>query len=143
MADQPSSHVDRRPPPGPPEPSPAPGGRWLVCLNAGPADGQLVRTAGCLAEAARAEWFAVYVSTPHDHPTLEDEARVSKTLQLAAQLGGQAVKLSGLNPRDAILDFAQEQGVGKIVLAQPRPRLWGRLRARLPGRPAAPAGRPS
>ena len=64
---------------------------------------------------------------PHDHPTLEDEEQISKTLQLAAQLGGQAVKLSGFNPRDAILDFAQEQGVGKIVLAQLRPRLWRRL----------------
>ena len=82
MADQPSSHFDRRPPPSPQEQSQAPGGRWLVCLNASPADSQLVRTAGCLAEAARAEWFAVYVSTPHDHLTLEDEEQINKMREL-------------------------------------------------------------
>jgi len=127
MDNQPSAESERRPSPQPDGQSQASGGRWLVCLTGSPADGQLVRTAGCLADAARAEWFAVYVSTPHDHPTLEDEEQISKTLQLAAQLGGQAVKLSGFSPRDAILDFAQEQDVGKIVLAQPRQRPWRRL----------------
>ena len=128
MADQPSSHVDRRPPPLPPEPSQAPGGRLLVCLNSSPAALQLVRTAGSLAEATRAEWFALYVETPRDHPTLEDEAQISKTLQLAVQLGGQAVKLSGFDLRETILEFVREQGISKIVLAQPRQSFWRRLR---------------
>jgi two-component system sensor histidine kinase KdpD len=68
------------------------------------------------------------VETPQDQPTLEDQERIDKTLRLAAQLGGQAVKLSGFNLRDAILDFVREQGVSKIVLAQPRQPFWRRLR---------------
>ena len=125
--------------PGRMQQPPAPGGRLLVCLNSSPAAGQLVRTASRLAEAARVEWFAVYVETPDDHPTLEDQEQIAKTLRLAAQLGGQAVMLSGFSLRDTLLDFAREQGVAKIVLAQPRQPGWRRLLLPLPGRPAAPA----
>jgi K+-sensing histidine kinase KdpD len=72
MDNQPSADAARRPPPRPDGQPRAAGGRWLVCLDSSPAAGQLVRTAGRLAEAARVEWFAVYVETPDDHPTFED-----------------------------------------------------------------------
>ena len=114
-------------PPPAKEPGRSPSERLLVCLNSSPADGQLVRAAGRLAAAAQAEWFAVYVETSDDHPTLEDQEQIAKTLRLAAQLGGQAVKLSGFNLRDALLDFVREQGVTKIVLAQSRLPRWRRL----------------
>ena len=127
MDNQPSAEAARRPPPRPDGQSRAAGGRWLVCLDSSPAAGQLVRSAGRLAEAARVEWFAVYVETPDDHPTFEDQERIAKTLRLAAQLGGQAVMLSGFSLRDTILDFVREQGVSQIVLAQPRQPGWRRL----------------
>ena len=127
MDNQPSADSPRRPPPRPDGQPQAAGGRLLVCLNSSPAAGPLVRSAGRLAAAAQAEWFAVYVETPDDHPSLEDQDQISKTLRLAAQLGGQAVKLSGFNLRDALLTFAREQGVTKIVLAQIRQPRWRRL----------------
>jgi two-component system sensor histidine kinase KdpD len=127
MDNHPSADSPQRPPPRPEGPPQAAGGRLLVCLNASPAPGQLVRSAGRLAAAAQAEWFAVYVETPDDHPSLEDQDQISKTLRLAAQLGGQAVKLSGFNLRDALLTFAREQSVTKIVLPQSRQSRWRRL----------------
>ena len=127
MDNQPSAEAARRPPPRPNGKPRAAGGRLLVCLDSSPAAGQLVRSAGRLAEAARVEWFAVYVETPDAHPTFEDQERIAKTLRLAAQLGGQAVMLSGFSLRDTILDFVREQGVSKIVLAQIRQPGWRRL----------------
>jgi two-component system, OmpR family, sensor histidine kinase KdpD len=127
MEDQPSADDARRPPPRPDEPTQAAGGRLLVCLNYSPADRQIVRSAARLAEAVPTEWFAVYVETPDDQSSLEDQEQLAKTMRLAAQLGGQAVKLSGFNLRDAILDFAREQGVTRIVLPRPRRSRWRRL----------------
>ena len=126
MHNQPSADAARRPLPRP-DGHRADRGRLLVCIDSSPAAGQLVRSAGRLAEAARVDWFAVYVETPDDHPSFEDQERIAKTLRLAAQLGGQTVMLSGFSLRDAILDFAREQGVTKIVLAPSRPAGWRRL----------------
>jgi two-component system sensor histidine kinase KdpD len=120
-------------PPAPEQPSERQHGqteaprRLLVCLSSSPAASRLVRAANRLAEASRAEWFAVYVETAHDHPSLEDQEQVSKTLRLAAQLGGQAVKLSGFSPREAILDFARDHHITGIVLESPRQPRWRRL----------------
>ena len=127
MYNQPSADAARRPPPRPDEPLRASGNRLLAVINSSPAARQLVRSAGRLAAAAQAEWFAVYVETPDDYPTFEDQERIAKTMRLAAQLGGQAVMLSGFSLRDPILDFAREQGVTTIVLAQPRQPGWRRL----------------
>jgi len=126
MAQQPSASAER---PellrnGPAEP---PGRRLLVCLSPSPAAPRLARAASRLAEASQAEWFAVYVETAHDHPSFEDQELVSKTLRLAAQLGGQAVKLSGFSLREAILDFAREHRITGIVLETPRRPRWRRL----------------
>jgi two-component system, OmpR family, sensor histidine kinase KdpD len=127
MDDQPSADFERRPSSRPEEPTQAPGGRLLVSLNSNPGAGQLVRFASRVAEAAQTEWFAVYVETPQDALTLEDQEQLAKTLRLAAQLGGQAVKLSGFSLKDALLDFAREHGVTRIVLAQPSQPRWRRL----------------
>jgi len=127
MDNQPSADAARRPPPRPDGPPQAAGGGVLVCLNSSSAAAQLVRTASRLAEAGRTEWFAVYVETPGDHASFADQEQIAKTLRLAAQLGGQAVMLSGFNLRDALLDFAREQGAATIVLAQPRQPRWRRL----------------
>jgi two-component system sensor histidine kinase KdpD len=130
MAEQPSPPLAERPSPSPEAPPPSPGGRLLVCLNGRSGDRQLVRSAARLADAAAAEWFAVYVETPHDHLSVADVVELSKTLRLAAQLGGQVTKLSGFSLRQALLDFAREQHVTRVVLAQPRRSRWRRLLGR-------------
>jgi len=111
------------------------GRRLLVCLEANPGGLRLVRAASRLAEAVQGQWFAVFVETPHLQLSLEQQEQISKTLRLAAQLGGQALKLSGFSPSEAILDFAREHHITGFVLETPPPRPWYKVFVRsLPDR---------
>jgi len=106
-------------------PGPWPAGeRLLVGISSSPLSERLVRTARRLADELKAEWFAVHVETP-GAAGLSQASRdqIARALQLAEELGAKAVTLSGQNVADAILDYARQHNVTKIIAGKPlRPR---------------------
>jgi len=102
----------------------------MVCLSSrGPDSAKLLRYGSRLAGRLNRNWYAVYVQTPSEEPTVID-ARVqrllSDTLTLANQLGATVFTFKGLDVADTILRFAREYRVGNIVIGRPHPQPWWR-----------------
>lgn len=102
--------------------------RLLVCVGPSPTAPRLVRATRRMATGLRCQWFAVHVETPEDSRLGEqDRERLSQTIHLAEQLGAETAVLYGTNVADAVLQFAREQNVTKIIVGkshQPRWREW-------------------
>ena len=98
--------------------------RLLVCVGPSPLSIRLVRATKRMAAGLHSEWLAVFVETPAT-AGLPDRARkrISKTLRLAERLGAETVTLSGRNPSEELVRYAQRRNVTKIVIGKPaRPR---------------------
>lgn len=108
----------------------AAGERLLVCIGSSTLSERLVRTARRLADGLKAEWFAVHVETPGDaHLSQSSADQVARVLHLAEELGAKTITLSGQNVADAILSYARQHNVTKIIAGKPmRPRWLELLR---------------
>ena len=100
----------------------------MVCLSSrGPNSARLLRFASRLAGRLNRNWYAVYVQTPSEEPTVIDavtQRLLADTLTLANQLGAMVFTFKGQNIADTILRFAREYRVGQIVIGRPRPLPW-------------------
>jgi len=102
--------------------------RLLVCVSPGPETARIVRAAKRMADQLGAPWVAAYVETPAQlRLPAEVRDRVTQTLRLAEQLGAETVRLPGQKMSEAILAFAHDRNVTKIVVGKPRRRLWTRI----------------
>jgi len=102
--------------------------RVLVCVGPSPWSTRLVRAAKRMADQIGAEWIAAYVETPAQlrrPPEARDS--VIQTLRLAEQLGAQTITLSGPTMSEALLAYARDRNVSKIVVGKPTRTRWQRL----------------
>jgi len=99
--------------------------RVLVCVGPDPLSARLVRAARRMASAMHAEWLAVYVETP-SLARLPQSARdgILNTLKLAEQLGAETANLSGESVAGALLDFARQRNVSRIIVGKPTRSGW-------------------
>lgn len=101
--------------------------RILVCIGPNPLAERLVRAGKRLASGLRAEWIVAYVETPElARLTAEKRDGVLRILRLAEQLGAQTVTLSAPEMSEALIRFARERNINKIVVGKPRRRGWRR-----------------
>src|SRR5659263_78584 len=83
-----------------------------------------LRYASRLAGKLNRNWYAVYVQTPSEEPTVIDaqtQRILSGTLTLAKQLGAMVFTYKGEDIADTILRFGLEYRVGTIVVGSPTP----------------------
>jgi len=107
----------------------------MVCLSSrGPNSARLLRFASRLAGRLNRNWYAVYVQTPSEEPTVIDattQRLLADTLTLANQLGAMVFTFKGQDIPDTILRFAKEYRVGQIVIGKPRPiPFWKKILGR-------------
>ncbi len=97
----------------------------MVCLSSrGPNSAALLRYGSRLAGRLNRNWYAVYVQTPREEPTVIDAAtqrHLSETLTLANSLGALVFPYKGEDIVETILHFAKEYRVGHIVIGRPGP----------------------
>jgi two-component system, OmpR family, sensor histidine kinase KdpD len=97
----------------------------MVCLSSrGPNSAALLRYGSRLAGRLNRNWYAVYVQTPREAPTMIDAATqryISETLTLANLLGAIVFTYKGEDIAETILHFAKEYRVGHIVIGRPGP----------------------
>lgn len=99
--------------------------RLLVGISAHPHSERLVRSAFRLADEMNIEWLAVYVETPgHSRLSPEQREQINKTLLLAEELGGRSVTLPGRSVAEALLMYAREHNVTKIIMGKPERPRW-------------------
>jgi two-component system sensor histidine kinase KdpD len=104
----------------------------MVCLSSrGPNSEMMLRYASRLAGRLNRNWYAVYVQTPSEEPTVIDaytQRILSSSLTLAKQLGAMVFTYKGEDIPDTILRFAREYRVGHIVIGHPgEPPFWKKL----------------
>jgi two-component system sensor histidine kinase KdpD len=108
----------------------AAGERLLVCISPSPLAEKLVRTTRRLASELKAQWFAAYieiVSKPEINPA--NRERIGRILQLAEELGGTSLTITGHSIQEAVLEYSRKNNITKVVVGKPlKPRwqeLWG------------------
>lgn len=101
------------------------GEKLLVCVGPSPLSSRLVRSTRRMAAGLRCPWVAAYVETPA-MLKLSDAGRerLHQNLRLAEQLGARTVTLSGNDPVDEIIYYAQENNVSKIIVGKPQQPRW-------------------
>ncbi|EJG2170529.1 two-component system sensor histidine kinase KdpD, partial [Citrobacter freundii 47N] len=88
---------------------------------------KLVRAAARLAARLGSVWHAVYVETPALHRLPEKQRRaILSALRLAQELGAETATLSDPAEDKAVIRYAREHNLGKIVLGRPTTRRWWR-----------------
>lgn len=103
------------------------GERILVCIGPNVMAERLVRAGKRLATGLRADWVVAYVETPRlARLPAEKRDAVLRILRLAEQLGAEAVTLSSPDMSEAIIRFARERNINKIVVGKPSRRGWKR-----------------
>ncbi|MBL9078828.1 MAG: sensor histidine kinase KdpD [Planctomycetes bacterium] len=103
------------------------GDRILVAVGPSPLSARLVRAAHRTAVGLRAEWFAVFVDDPAVALGAAQRERVSAHLRLAESLGARTATIEGRDAAGAVIAFAREHDVARIVVGKSgRPR-WREL----------------
>ncbi len=114
--------------------------RIMVGISSNAADtGQLLRKASRIAGQLNAEWFAVHIETPAESVKnigTSDFVALLNNINVASDLGAETVWLKSDNVVKALIDFAHDKGVTKLIVGrthQPRWRRWfkGDVPARL------------
>ena len=96
------------------------GERLVVCIAPNQYAQQLLRRAYNIAQDTRADWYAVYVSTPSvKEPSEAEKGYLADALNLAEELGAKAITLTGTDIADELLRFAEENGITRIVIGKP------------------------
>ena len=118
------------------EESPSSPDQVMVCLSSrGPNSEALLRYTSRLAGRLNRNWYALYVQTSGEKPTVidaETQRILSNTLSLAQQLGATVFTYRGDDVVKTILQFAKEYRVGHIVVGSTRGKYpyWRRLLGR-------------
>lgn len=96
--------------------------RLMVAVGPSPSSARLVRATRRMAAELRCPWFAVAVEPPGPTPP-----GVEVNLRLAERLGAEVVTLQGERVSPALIAFAHDRGVTRLVVGKTaRPR-WARI----------------
>ncbi len=100
------------------------GERLLVCIGPNPDGARLVRAGKRMATGLKCEWRVVHVERPGEGMAPGERDSLVVNLQLAESLGAVTATLSGQNAAEAILAYARDQNVTKIVIGKPTHPRW-------------------
>jgi two-component system sensor histidine kinase KdpD len=105
--------------------------RVMVGLSSNAHDrGMLLRKTCRIAGQLSADWYAVHVETPAEavsRISTHDFVKLLDNINLAGDLGAETVWLKSDDIVSALLGFAREHGITKIVLGRTHQPLWRRL----------------
>jgi two-component system sensor histidine kinase KdpD len=98
----------------------------MVCLSTRPGAERLLRVGSRIAGRLASNWYAVYVTRPDDKGHGDPEAfhRLEEYERMARDLGAQVVSLTDRNVSDALVRFAQEEGISHVVFGQSIRSRW-------------------
>lgn len=90
----------------------------------------LLRVGSRIAGRLATDWYAVYVETPREEPGRikpQDHVALAENIRFARQLGAQVVQLKSARIADALVDFAQREGITHVVFGQSARSRWDLL----------------
>jgi two-component system, OmpR family, sensor histidine kinase KdpD len=93
----------------------------MVCLSPRPGAERLLRVGARIAGRLATNWYAVRVESPDEdsrHGDPEEYQRMEEYQRLARDLGAQVIVLKDKNVADALIEFAQQEGISHVVFGQ-------------------------
>lgn len=101
----------------------------LACVGPGPSGDKVVRSCARLAAQLGVQWHAVHVETPDGlHQTEATRRNTQRVLKLAEQLSGQVVTVSAPDAAQALVRYAREHNLSRLVMGR-QERRWPWQRA--------------
>ena len=94
------------------------GHRLVVAVSASPYSPHMIRWTRRLADSYDCPWLAVYVEQPQPLGS-EDQARLTKHLALARELGGEVVATADRDIARGLLRVAEQQNATQIIVGKP------------------------
>ncbi|WP_224981974.1 sensor histidine kinase [Geomonas agri] len=99
--------------------------KLLVCVSGSPYSEKLIRTTRRLADEMKARWHTVYIETPGlSRHARENRERVWRDLRLAESLGADVATLTATSVPQALIQFAVQNNVTKVVVGKPMKPRW-------------------
>ncbi|QXE91014.1 sensor histidine kinase KdpD [Geomonas subterranea] len=99
--------------------------KLLVCVSGSPYSEKLIRTTRRLADEMKARWHTVYIETPGlSKHARENRERVWRDLRLAESLGADVATLTATSVAQALIQFAVQNNVTKVVVGKPTKPRW-------------------
>lgn len=93
----------------------------LVCIGSSPTSAKCIRWAARTAEAFHSPWIAIYVENDDSLYLKEEEKKIIQTnMELATQLGGEVISLSGYDIATTVAEYAKRTGITNIVIGKSR-----------------------
>jgi two-component system sensor histidine kinase KdpD len=103
----------------------------MVGLSPNPKEGMgLLRKASRLAEQLSADWYAVHVETPAESVKkigTRDFVTLLDNINLASDLGAETVWLKSSDVVKAMLDYARDNGITRIIVGRTHQPWWKRV----------------
>lgn len=102
--------------------------RLMVAVGPSPTSARLIRSTRRMATELRAPWFAVAVERPSSGsmpPHLR--ANLDANLRLAESLGAEVTNLHRENVADALVEFARDRGITRLVVGKTAEPRWKTL----------------
>jgi len=105
----------------------------VLAAVSGGADGErVVRSAARIANRLEVPWHAAFVDVPDERRGAQQRrAAALQLLTLAQSLGADTALLPGSEPAAALVQFARDHNLSRIVLGRTRPRAWAPWRRAL------------
>jgi two-component system, OmpR family, sensor histidine kinase KdpD len=99
--------------------------KLLVCVSGSPYSEKLIRTTRRLADEMKARWHTVYIETPGlSKHARENRERIWRDLRLAEGLGAEVATLTSTSVAQALMSFAVQNNVTKVVVGKPMKPRW-------------------
>lgn len=99
----------------------------MVCMASRGSAKKLLRTGSRIAGRLAGDWYAVYVETPREELGRikpEDYAALEENIRFAGELGAKVIKLKARRVADALIDFAQREGITHVIFGQTARSRW-------------------
>jgi len=97
----------------------------LACVGPGEGADRIIRSAARIATRLDVPWHAIYIETPElQRLSGQQRQRILKSLQLAQEMGAETETLSGSDAVDAVVEYARNHNLSKVVVGRDRTRVW-------------------
>jgi two-component system sensor histidine kinase KdpD len=100
--------------------------RLMVAVSHSPTSENVIRATRRIAYSLEAPWIAVHVDTGRVLST-EDQAQLSKNINLARELGAEVITTTDTNQASALRRVALQKNVSQILIGRPARRGFRRL----------------
>ncbi len=97
--------------------------RIAVCISSNPVAQYLIARGGRMAHALDADFYVVYVDSPHDEGP-DNRRSLQENIRFAENLGATVVRLPRGNIADRVAEFAREKHITHVVFGRSAQEGW-------------------